>query len=62
MLWGFWKYIEICRYFFPFLRYFTFSKDVFKIEISKNDKNGKPLCESSKNFLDLQSSDIVDIE
>ena len=27
----------------------------------KNDENGKPLCESSKNFLDLQSSDIVNI-
>ena len=39
---GFRKYIEICGYFFSSLRYFNFSKDVFKNEISKNDKNGKP--------------------
>ena len=30
------------RYFFPSLRYFNFFKDVFKTEISKKDKNGKP--------------------
>ena len=54
------KSIEICRYFFPFLRYFNFSRDVFKKEISKNDKNGKHKCESSKNFLDVKTSDIVD--
>ena len=35
---------------FPSLRYFNFFKDVFKTEISKNDKN----------FLDLKTSDIVD--
>ena len=39
---GFQKFTEICRYLFPSLRYFDFYKDVFKIEISKNDKNGKP--------------------
>ena len=57
---GFQKCTEICRYLFPSLRYFNFSKDVFKTEISKNDKIGKPLCESSKTFLDLKTSDIVD--
>ena len=35
---GFKKCTEICRYLFPSLRYFNFSKDVFKTEISKNDK------------------------
>ena len=36
------KSTEICRYLFSSLRYFDFYKDVFQIEISKNDKNGKP--------------------
>ena len=38
MIRGFQKCTEICRFLFPSLRYFNFSIDVFKAEISKNDK------------------------